>query len=158
MQVATATGWYIDSGPVTKKRYLHQVQFALFGCEMVEEALKSFLMRARDINRLCSREFIQIDKSDDELDETPLGGLMMLFRKALPHSQLISRLEQLRPERNHCAHRALVLCFMSDVDSNISFDAEFERMQKARELAWSCFEDLKPELAAAERRFLALRG
>jgi hypothetical protein len=82
----------------------------------------------------------------------------VLFRKALPHSQLISRLEQLRPERNHCAHRALVLCFMSDVDSTISFDAEFERMQKTRELAWSCFEDLKQELAAAESRFVALCG
>ncbi len=139
-----------------KKRYLHEVQFALFGCQIVEEALKSFLMRARDINRLCSHEFIQIDKSDDELDETPLGGLIMLYRKALPHSQLISRLEQLRPERNHCAHRALDLCFMIDVDSNISFDAEFERVQKARELAWSCFEDLKLELAAAESRFVTL--
>ena len=101
---------------------------------MVEEALKSFPMRMRDINRLCSHEFIQIDKSDDELDETPLGGLIMLYRKALPHSQLISRLEQLRPERNHCAHRALVLCFMIDVDSNISFDAEFERVRKPESL------------------------
>ena len=148
----------MDTESVMKKRYLHEALFALFGCQMVEEALKSFLMRARDINRLCSHEFIPIDKSDDELDETPLGGLIMLFCKALPYSQLISRLEQLRPERNHCAHRALVLCFMSDVDSNISFDAEFERMQRARELAWSCFEDLKQELAAAESRFVALRG
>ena len=85
-----------------------------------------------DVGVRVQIEFIQIDKSDDELDETPLGGLMMLFRNALPHSQLISRLEQLRPERNHCAHRALVLCFMSDVCSNISLDEEFERMQKAR--------------------------
>jgi len=148
----------MDTDSVAKKRYLHEVQFGLFGCQMVEEALKSFLRRMRDINRLCSHEFIQIDKSDDELDETPLGSLIMIFRKALPHSQLISRLEQLRPERNHCAHRALVLCFMSDIESNISLDAEFNRMQKARVAAWSCFEDLKQELAAADSRFVSLRG
>jgi hypothetical protein len=158
MQGSTATGWYMDSGPVTKERYLHQAQFALFGCQMVEEALKSFLMYARDINRFSSCEFIQIDKSDEELDETPLGGLIVLFRKVLPNSQLNSRLETLRPERNHCAHRALVLCFMSDVCINVSLDAEFERMQKTRELAWSCVEDLKPALTAAESRFEALRG
>jgi len=148
----------MDTESVTKERYLHQAQFALFGCQMVEEALKSFLTHVRDINRLCSREFIQIDESDDELDEMPLGGLTMLFRKTLPNSQLISRLEQLRPERNHCAHRALVLCFMSDVCSGISLNKEFERMQKARELAWSCFEDLKSELVVAESQLSALRG
>ena len=143
---------------VTKEQYLHEVQFALFGCQIVEEALKSFLMYARDIHRLCSSEFVQINKSDEELDEIPLSGLMTIFRQALPNSQLVSRLEQLRPQRNHCAHRALVLCFMSDVCSDISLDEEFRRVKSTRELAWSCFGDIKPELAAAERRLGTLRN
>jgi hypothetical protein len=143
---------------ISKEQYLHQAQFALFGCQMVEETLKSFLMYAREINRLSAVELAPINKSDEELDETPLGGLIKLFRSASPNPPIITELEQLRPERNHCAHRALVLCFMSEVRTDISLEAEFHRVEKAATLAWSCFEALKPQLIDAEARLGELRA
>lgn len=142
--------------PITHERYLHQAQFALFGCQMTEEALKSILMHARDVNRIAPTEYAPISQSNDELDELPLGRLIPLFRKVLPGSNILPDLERLRPERNHCAHRALVLCFISDVSDNISLEKEFARLSSTRQLAWSCFEALKPELAAAEKRLAAL--
>ncbi len=142
---------------MSKEQYLHQAQFALFGCQMVEEALKSFLMYARDVNRLSPTEFSSINKSNEELDEMPLGGLIKLFRLASPNSTTIGKLEQLRPERNHCAHRALVLCFMSEVRTDVRLEDEFERIKKAAALAWCCFEALKPNLINMEARLEALR-
>lgn len=124
---------------------------------MVEEALKSFLVYARDVNRIAPAEYASISKSDDELDEMPLSGLIALFRRAVPSSCVLSNLERLRPERNHCAHRALVLCFMSDVDPGISLEKEFQRICDVRRLAWGCFEELKPEIDVAEKRFAALQ-
>lgn len=141
---------------VTQERYLHQAQFALFGCQMVEAALKSLLMYVRDVNRIASAEYGPISESNDELDELSLGRLIILFRSALPGSNILPDLERLRPERNHCAHRALVLCFISDVSDDISLDKEFVRILSARQLAWSCFEALKPVLAAAEKRLATL--
>lgn len=137
---------------VTHAQYLHQAQFALFGCQMVEESLKSFLMYARDVNKLCPTEYAAISKSDEELDEMPLGPLIKLVKSAIPQSPLLARLEQLRPERNHCAHRALALCFISDVSDKVSLPDEYRRLCAIRELAWSCFEETKPFLAAAEKR------
>jgi hypothetical protein len=145
-----------QEAPVTHERYLHQAQFALFGCQMVEEVLKSLVMHARDVNRIAPAEYAPISESNDELDELPLGRLIPLFRKVLPGSNILPDLERLRPERNHCAHRALVLCFISDVSDDISLDKEFARISIARQLAWSCFEVLKPLLAAAEKRLAAL--
>jgi hypothetical protein len=144
--------------PVTHERYLHQAQFALFGCQMVEEALKSLLMFARDINCIASAEYAPVSESNDELDELPLGRLISLLRKVLPGSNVLSDLERLRPERNHCAHRALVLCFMSDVSDVISLEREFVRLCNTRQLAWSSFEALKLQLAAVEKRLAVLRG
>ena len=142
---------------VSKEQYLHQAQFALFGCQMVEESLKSFLMYARDVNRLSATEFAPINKSNEELDEMPLGGLIKQYRSTNSSSPTLGWLEQLRPERNHCAHRALVLCFMSEVRTDVSLDAEFDRIKKTATLAWSCFEALKPQLTAVEARLEELR-
>ena len=141
---------------VTHERYLHQVQFALFGCQMVEEALKSLLMCARDINRIAPAEYARISESNDELNELPLGRLILLFHTVLPDSNMLPDLQRLRPERNHCAHRALTFCFLSDISGAISLDKEFARISAARQLAWSCFEALKPVLAAAEKRIAEL--
>jgi hypothetical protein len=142
---------------MTHAQYLHQAQFALFGCQMVEESLKSFLMYAREVHKISSSEYAEVSKSDEELDETPLGGLIRLVKKVAPAHPLIDRLEKLRPDRNHCAHRALVLCFIGEVSSDISRSEEYQRLCAIGELAWSCFEEAKFLLSAAESRLGELR-
>jgi hypothetical protein len=108
-------------------------------------------MFARAINCIAPAEYAPVSESNDELDELPLGRLISLLRKVLPGSNVLSDLERLRPERNHCAHRALVLCFISDVSDVISLEKEFRRLCNTRQLAWSSFEAFKPQLAAAEK-------
>jgi hypothetical protein len=48
---------------------------------MVEEALKSLVMYARDVDRIAPAEYAPISESNDELDELPRGRLIPLFRK-----------------------------------------------------------------------------
>ena len=81
-------------------------------------------------SRSAPAEYAPVSESNDELDELPLGKLISLLRKVLPGSNVLSDLERLRPERNHCAHRALVLCFISDVSDVISLEKEFRRLCK----------------------------
>ena len=90
---------------VSREAYLHEAQFALFGCQMVEEALKSMLMYAREVNLLTSDSYAPVQKTDEELDELPLGPLIRLYEKVFPKSLVAVSLHALRPERNHCAHQ-----------------------------------------------------
>ena len=143
---------------VSRDQYLHEAQFALFACQMVEETLKSTLMYAREVNSLAPTEYVSVEKTDDELDELPLGPLIKQYERVFPTSSATASLHALRPERNHCAHRALVLCFMSNVKDGLSLQAEFSRIESARKLAWSCFEHLKVEMQTAAQRLEVLRA
>ena len=142
----------VDAPSISKERYLHEAQFALFACQMVEETLKSILMYAREVNASSPAEFVLIQKTNEELDELPLGKLIKLYERVSPSSNVTPNLQVLRPERNHCAHRALVLCFMSDVKETVSLQVELGRMESTRKLAWSCFESLKIEMQSAALR------
>lgn len=139
----------ISTSTISTAQYLHEAQFSLFACQMVEETLKSTLTYIRKINSINPTEFVSIQKSDEELDELPLGALIKLYETAFPTSTITTNLKALRPERNHCAHRALVLCFMSEVKNDLSLQAEFHRVEATRKLAWSCFEHLKAEMQSA---------
>jgi hypothetical protein len=151
-----ATGM-VTTSTISKEQYLHEAQFALFACQMVEEALKSTLMYVRDVNSLSKTEFMPIQKTDEELDELPLGPLIKLYERAFPTSSVTASLKVLRPERNYCAHRALVFCFMSEVKDGGSLEAEFRRVEDTRKLAWPCFEHLKAEMQNAALRLEELR-
>lgn len=140
-----------------KEQYLREAQFALFGCQMVEETLKSTLMYVREINLIIPTEFIPIDKADDELDELPLGPLIKLYERAFPNSSVTLSLKALRPERNHCAHRALILCFMDVVKNDFSLQDEFSRVECIRKQAWLCFELLKADMQSAALRLDGVR-
>lgn len=142
---------------VTLEQYLHQAQFALFACQMVEETLKSILMYAREVNAIARTEYALIQNTDDKLDELPLGALTKRYEMAFSSSSVAAALHALRLERNHCAHRALVLGFMSEVVEGVSLQTEFNRIESAGKLAWSCFESLKIEMHSAANRLKNLR-
>ncbi len=143
---------------VSKEKYLHEAQFALFGCQMVEETLKSILMYAREINEIIPAEYPLVHKTDEQLEELPLGTLIDQYKKAFPESAVVTSLKALRPERNHCAHRALVFCFLSDLRDNISLQVEFDRIESTRKLAWSCFHILLKEAQNLLNRLNNLRA
>lgn len=138
------------SATVTKEEYLHEAQFALLGCQLVEEGLKSFICTAYQGIRKSGSNTGVIKHTDDEIEELPLGVLIRLFESLSSNAALISKLKDLRPKRNYCAHKAFVLVFAADVRSTIDLRAEFQKVTEARVAAWDTFHMLTPDLQANE--------
>lgn len=86
-----------------------------------------------------------------------MGPLIKLYERAFPNSSVTLRLKALRPERNHCAHRALVLCFMNEVKNDFSLQDEVSRMECIRKQAWLCFDLLKADMQSAALRLDGVR-
>lgn len=145
------------SASVTKEEYLHEAQFALLGCQLVEEGLKSYVCTAYQGIRKSGGNTGIIKHTDDEIEELPLGLLIRLFEPLSSNAVLISKLKDLRPRRNYCAHKAFVLVFAADVRSTIDLKAELQKVTEARIAAWDCFHMLTPELQANEARANAAR-
>ena len=142
---------------VTKEGYLHETQFALLGCQLVEEGLKSYICTAYEIIRRSDRDTSMIKYTDAEIEELPLGALIRLFERLNTNAALAAKLKELCPKRNHCAHKAFVLVFAADVRQSIDLQAEFEKIEEARGAAWDTFHMLTPELHSNEARLNALR-
>lgn len=143
---------------VTREKYLDEAQFALFACQMVEEALKSILMYAREVNAITPTEYALVHKTDEQLDELQLGLLIKQYEKALFAPAIAVSLRALVPERNHCAHRALVVGFLNEVRQTVSLQVELDRIESAGKLAWSCFEVPKEEMQGVASRLEELRA
>ena len=131
---------------VTKENYLHETQFALLGCQLVEEGLKSYICTAYEAIRLSGSNTNIIKHTVAEIEELALGPLIRLFEPLNANATLITKLKGLCPKRNHCAHKAFVPVFMADVRLTIDLNAEFEKVKEARVFAWDTFQILTPEL------------
>ena len=142
---------------VTKEKYLHEAQFALFGCQLVEEGLKSYICTAYEGIRRSGVNAAIIKHTDGEIEELALGPLIRLFEPLSSNAALVSKLKDLRPKRNYCAHKAFALAFFADVRSSIDLRAEFQKVTEARVSAWDTFHMLTPELQSNETRVNAPR-
>ena len=143
------------SATVTKEEYLHEAQFALLGCQLVEEGLKSYICAAYEGIRRSGGNTVVIKHTDDEVDELALGPLIRLFEPLSSNASLVSKLKDLRPKRNYCAHKSFALVFFADVRSSIDLGAEFQKVTEARQFAWNTFHMLTPELHLNEARINA---
>ena len=151
------TGHVSASATVTKEEYLHEAQFALLGCQLVEEGLKSYICTAYEGIRRSGGDTAVIKRTDAEIEELALGPLIRLFEPLSSNAALVSQLKDLRPKRNYCAHKAFALVFFADVRSSIDFRAEFQKVTEARVSAWDTFHMLTPELQSNEARVNAPR-
>jgi len=146
------------SATVTKEEYLHEAQFALLGCQLVEEGLKSYICTAYDGIRRSGGNTAVITHTDAEIEELALGPLIRLFEPLSANAALVSKLRELRPKRNYCAHKVFAVVFFADVRSSIDLGAEFQKVTETRVSAWNTFHMLTPELQSNEARVNAPRA
>jgi hypothetical protein len=141
---------------LTKEVHLHEAQCALLGCQVVEEGLKSYICTAYETIRRSGGPTSLIRHTDAEIEEFPLGTLMRLFEPLNTNAALAAKLQELRPKRNYCAHKAFMLVFAADVRPSIDLTLEFKKIEETRVLAWETFRMLEPELHSNEARLNAV--
>jgi hypothetical protein len=128
------------------EEYLNAAQSAMFQCQLVEEALKTYISTAHSIIRKSIPRELNFGYADKDFEAMPLERLLTVFGK-LTHNKILSKkLNGLRDPRNYVAHKAFALVFLSSVSSKVAFEAEFKKVIAARDLSIEAFMALKDEL------------
>jgi hypothetical protein len=129
--------------------------YALIGCQLVEEALKSYIINCNGIVAVSLRNTIPFNYAEKEIEDLSLDRLTGHFKRFNSNAELISKLQKLPKERNYCAHRAFVSAIHKK--DNEGLDDDVARIHALAESAWGCWQDLSVELAEVEERLRSLR-
>jgi|SRR5471030_1528601 len=77
--------------------------------QLLEFALKTYIGRAYSVIRNCVGKKVPFDYSREDVEAYPLERLLTTFSKLNLNKELLVRLNKLREERNHIAHRSLIV-------------------------------------------------
>jgi len=77
--------------------------------QLLEFALKAYIARAYSVIKKSVGERAHFAYSAKDVEEFPLERLLNVFSKLNTNKELLSRLNKLRVERNHIAHRSLIV-------------------------------------------------
>ena len=94
--------------------------------QLLEFALKSYIGRAYSLIKKTVGAKVHFDYSIKDVDEFPPERLLNVFSKLNGNKDLISRLNKLRVERNHIAHKSLILTMGSMYDPGAVEDKYLE--------------------------------
>lgn len=142
-------------------QYMLEAQSAMFRFQMIEEALKAYIRHAHHVIQYCLPAEIAFHYKANEFDSMPLERLLSVFAKFTHNSALLKDLHGLRDMRNYVAHRAFFYATYSATSSNLSFEEEFVKIQKALSMADAVSDRLLDEvdsMAALDERLKPQRG
>lgn len=120
--------------------------------QLLEFALKAYIGRAYSVIRDCVGEKVPFDYCRKDVDAYPLERLLTTFSKLNLNKELLVRLNKLREERNHIAHKSLIVTMGAMYDRGAVEDKCYEYFWLEDELA-ECL-----SLVIGEARALAERS
>lgn len=112
--------------------------------QLLEFALKIYVGLSYKIIQTRVKGLVHFDYTEDDLDDLPLGRLLNLFKKLNSNAELLGRLKNLQAERNHIAHRALLITMGSLYDSGTVEDKHIEYLMLEDELT-ECLQAVNAE-------------
>jgi hypothetical protein len=77
--------------------------------QLLEFALKIYIGRAYAVIKACVGMKMHFDYTEKDVESFPLERLLSVFAKLNANSDLVARLNKLRDERNHIAHKSLLV-------------------------------------------------
>ncbi len=84
--------------------------------QLLEFALKAYIGRAYSVIKKSAGDTVHFGYSAKDVEELPLERLLNIFSRLNTNKELHSRLNKLRVERNHIAHRSLIVTMGSMFD------------------------------------------
>ena len=92
-----------------RKLYKDTTLRLLGSFQLLEFALKIYIGLSYKVVQTQVEGLVHFDYTEDDLNDLPLGRLLNLFKKLNSNSELLVRLQKLQSERNHIAHRSLLI-------------------------------------------------
>lgn len=99
-----------------RKHYKDTTMRLLGSFQLLEFALKVYIGLSYKVIQARVEGLVHFGYTEDDLDDLPLGRLLSIFKKFNANAELSARLQQLVTERNHLAHRSLLITMGSLYD------------------------------------------
>jgi hypothetical protein len=119
--------------------------------QLLEFALKIYIGLSYKAIKLRVENIVHFDYTENDLNDLPLGRLLSLFKKLNPNTALVQRLQVLQTERNHIAHRSLLITMGSMYDRGLVEDKYIEYTMLEDELT-ECLQLLNTESRSLKER------
>jgi len=87
-----------------------KVAYALSGCQLVEQQLKSYITDALGFIRKRPCRQVAFKMNGDDYEDVPLGRLIDVFRKLSDNDVLVKDLNKFKAERNFVSHKCISHC------------------------------------------------
>ncbi len=117
-----------------RERYRATTLRILGNFQLLEFALKAYIGRCYKVIRQRVGDDIHFDYTEKDVEDLPLGRLLGLFSKFSADAELLGRLRKLQDERNHIAHRSLLIAMGTSYDRGAVEDKYIEYFRLEDEL------------------------
>ena len=136
--------------------YTTEAQWFLSSCQTIEAGLRGYIIASYDFIRLSLDNKLPFHLNEQDIKKDSMGTLIDKFSKLSNNSDLVSRLRQLVPLRNKCAHHAFVLKVSSLRSENSQFESDtievkemFDRSESVYAEVADAYKSVKKLLKAA---------
>lgn len=103
-----------------------QIAHALSGCQLVEQQLKIYITEALQLTQKCVGRRMTFIMSGQDYEDASLERLIGTFKKLTDNSELVTRLNKFKDERNFLSHQGITHCL--DPEGELS-DPEMTEVQ-----------------------------
>lgn len=108
-------------------RHYKEAAMSLLGrFQLLEFALKIYIGLSYKLIKIRVEGIVHFGYSENDLDDLPLGRLLQNFKKLNSNTELAERMNKLRVERDHLAHRSLLITMGSLYDRGMIEDKFIE--------------------------------
>jgi hypothetical protein len=130
--------------------YLRRVGEALAACQLLEFFLKIYIRIAFKAIKESLVERLPFGFTGEDYENAPMERLLNVFQKLSDHKALHKRLNALKEERNHLAHRAIVE-YLRDGESHPQKHKQMmRRLTKLEDEGYALLKELQLEIQRIE--------
>jgi hypothetical protein len=114
--------------------YKESAYHALGGFQLLEQLMKDFIISCNEVITSALGPEITYRPTVKEIDNAPLGKLMVFFKVHTSNENLINSLNTILPKRKDLAHNALAVIYWDKMTSQDYFSRVEEFYKLSREL------------------------
>ncbi|MBD8722148.1 hypothetical protein IFT43_02070 [Oxalobacteraceae sp. CFBP 13708] len=118
---------------MNENEFYLKIAYALSGCQLVEQQLKSYITDALDFIRKRLAGKLPFKMNGDDYEDAPLGRLIDVFKKLSDNETLVRDLTRFKTERNFLSHKGISHCIDPDGELFQTTAQDFEKRLSAIE-------------------------
>ena len=138
--------------------YAEAAKNFLSNCQTIEAGLCLYIISSYDYIRLNLGNRLPFHFSKQDIKKDSMGTLVEKFNKLTNNYDLISRLKELIPYRNKCAHHAFVLKVQQLQSNDTQFESDTKELINMFDKAETVYHEVVKSYKALENQLKQLES